>query len=193
MRVRLEPKRASVERVWSALNPLQTGRQGTVDRRTAQQQHFGPLGAVAHLNAVEVAHNLVATAAAPRLSDDAGQFKSVEEQAVTDDGVEVANRSFKATPAVGSRALEKLAVVAISCTSAKSLAAHSKPEIGERIVETELVVKRPQIAGLRPGQIADLAFGQGRKTQFGLERGGQQQYKCGNEAHGLDFSYIIHN
>ena len=188
MRVRLELERASVEHVRSPLNPLQAGRQIAVDRRTAQQQHLGPLGAVTHLNAVEIAHDLVATAAAPYLGDDAGQLKGVEEQAAADDSVEIANRGFKATPAVGSRALEELAVVAISCTSAKSLAADPDLEIGDCIVETELVIKRPQIAGLRPGQIADLAFGQGRKTQLGLERSGQQQHKCENEAHGLDSS-----
>ena len=172
--MRLELERAGVEHVWAALNPLQAGRQIAVDRRTAQQQHFGPLGAVAHLNAIEIAHDLVATTAASHLGDDAGQLKGVEEQAAADDGVEIANSGFKATPAVGSRALEKLAVVAISCASAKSLAADPDLEIGDCIVETELVIKRPQIARLRTGQIADLAFGQSRKTQLGLERGGQQ-------------------
>ena len=85
----LELERASLECVRAAVNPLQPGRQGTVDRRTAQQQDLGPLGAVAHLNAVEVAHDLVATATAPLLGDDAGQFKGVEEQAAADDGVEI--------------------------------------------------------------------------------------------------------
>ena len=130
MRVRLELERAGVERVWTPVNPLQSGRQRAVDRRAAQQQHLGPLGAVAHLNAVEVAHDLVATAAAPHLGDDAGQLKGVEEQAAADDGVEIANRGFKATPAVGSRALEELAVVAVVSASAKSLAAN--PDLGNR-------------------------------------------------------------
>ena len=180
MRVRLELERAGVERVRPTVNPLQSGRQGTVDRRAAQQQHFGPLGAVAHLNAIEVAHDLVAATATPLLRNDAGQFKGVEEQAAADDGVEIANSGFKATPAIDSGALEKLAVVAAGGASAEGLAANSELEIGDCIVETELMVDRPQIAGLRAGQIADLGFGQGRKPQFGLERGCQQQYKCKN-------------
>ena len=109
-----------------------------------------------------------------------GSLKGVEEQAAADDGVEIANSGLKATPAIDSGALEKLAVVAAGGASAEGLAANPEPEVGDCIVEAELMVDRPQIAGLRAGQIADLGFGQGRKPQFGLERGCQQQYKCKN-------------
>ena len=85
----------------------------------------------------------------------------MEEQAAADDGVEIANSGLEATPAIDSGALEKLAIVAAGGASAEGLAANSELEIGDCIVETELMVDRPQIAGLRAGQIADLGFGQG--------------------------------
>ena len=86
---------------------------------------------------------------------------------------------LKWSPAVGGEALEKLAVAAPGGAGAEGLTADPDAEIGEGIVETELMVDGAQTPGPCPGKVAGLDLGQGRKAQLGMK--GSSQQNCQRE------------
>ena len=89
----------------AAIDAVEAGWQVGIDRCTAQELYGSPAGAVAHVRAVEVAHNLVTAAGAALFGDDAGQFEGMRQDTAADDGVEVADGRLYGAAAVGGEAL----------------------------------------------------------------------------------------